>query len=102
MVAQDGFETTKLKNVIPPVRFESGVARIPEKHVDMLRKALDKLRDRHNVRLHLVGHADDQRLSDALMQTFDDNTRLSQERAGEVTEYLQKALLLPSDAVSYE
>ncbi|HEU4691327.1 MAG TPA: hypothetical protein VFS23_23325, partial [Vicinamibacterales bacterium] len=76
MVARDGFETVKLKNVIPPVRFESGVARIPEKHVDLLREALDKLRDRHNVRLHLVGHADDQRLSGALVQTFGDNAGL--------------------------
>src|SRR6187455_1102114 len=102
VVARDGFETVKLRNVIPAVRFDSGVARIPEKHVDLLREALDKLRDRHNVRLHLVGHADDQRLSGALLQTFGDNAGLSRERAGEVAEYLQKALLLPPEAVSYE
>jgi flagellar motor protein MotB len=102
MVARDGFETVKLKNVIPAVRFDSGVARIPEKHVAMLRDALDKLRDRHNVRLHLVGHADDQRLSGTLARTFGDNAGLSRERAGEVAEYLQKALLLAPDAVSYE
>ena len=86
LVARDGFETVKLKNVIPPVRFESGVARIPQQHVALLREALDKLRDRHNVRLHLVGHADDQRLSGALVQTFGDNAGLSRERAGEVAE----------------
>src|SRR5688572_1016984 len=102
MVARDAFETVKLKNVIPPVRFASGVARIPEQHVEMLREAMDKLRDRHNVRLHLVGHADDQRLSGALVQTFGDNAGLSRERAGEVAEYLQKALVLPPAAVSYE
>ncbi len=102
MVAREGFETVKLRNVIPSVRFDSGIARIPEKHVDMLRQALDKLRDRRNVRLHLVGHADDQRLSGALAQTFGDNAGLSRERAGEVAEYLQKALLLRPDAVSYE
>ena len=102
MVAREGFETVKLRNVIPSVRFDSGIARIPEKHVDMLREALDKLRDRRNVRLHLVGHADDQRLSGALAQTFGDNAGLSRERAGEVAEYLQKALLLRPDAVSYE
>jgi flagellar motor protein MotB len=101
-VERDGFETVKLRNVIPPVRFDSGVARIPEKHVDMLREALDKLRDRRNVRLHLVGHADDQRLSGTLAQVFGDNAGLSRERAGEVAEHLQKALLLPADAVSYE
>ena len=102
MVARDGFETVKLKNVIPAVHFESGVARIPESHVALLREALVKLQDRHNVRLHLVGHADDQRLSGALAQTFGDNAGLSRERAGEVAEYLQKALMLPPDAISYE
>ena len=70
MVSRDAFETVKLRNVIPPVRFDSGIARIPAEHVEILRKALDALRDRHNVRLHLVGHADDQRLSEALAQTF--------------------------------
>jgi flagellar motor protein MotB len=102
MVTRDGFETVKLRNVIPPVRFDSGIARIPENHVELLREALDKLRDRRNVRLHLVGHADDQRLSGVLAQTFGDNAGLSRERAGEVAEHLQKALFLPPDAVSYE
>jgi flagellar motor protein MotB len=101
-VSREGFETVKLRNVIPPVRFDSGIARIPEQHVEILRKALDALRDRRNVRLHLVGHADDQRLSDTLAQTFGDNAGLSRERAGEVAEYLQKALLLAAEAVSYE
>ena len=69
-VATQSFETVKLKNVIPPIHFESGVARIPNNYVDTLRKALDGLRDRRNVRLHLVGHADNQRLSPMLARTF--------------------------------
>src|SRR5262245_49524650 len=48
------FETVKLKNVIPPIHFESGVAKIPDNYVEALRKALDGLRERRNVRLHLV------------------------------------------------
>src|SRR5579862_6083315 len=51
----ESFETVKLKNVIPPIHFESGVAKIPDNYVETLRKALDGLRDRRNVRLHLVG-----------------------------------------------
>jgi flagellar motor protein MotB len=96
------FDTVKLKNVIPSIHFESGVARIPDNYVAMLRKALDSLRDRRNVRLHLVGHADDQRLSPALARTFGDNAGLSRERAGEVAEFLKRALQLKPEAVAYE
>ena len=66
----ESFETVKLKNVIPPIHFESGVAKIPDTYVDTLRKALEGLRDHRNVRLHLVGHADNQRLSPLLVRTF--------------------------------
>jgi flagellar motor protein MotB len=96
------FDTVKLKNVIPPIHFESGVAKIPDNYVETLRKALDGLRDRRNVRLHLVGHADNQRLSVALARVFEDNAGLSRERAGEVAEFLQRALHLKAEAVAYE
>ena len=98
----ESFETVKLKNVIPAIHFESGVAKIPDNYVEALRKALDGLRDRRNVRLHLVGHADNQPLSSALARTFGDNTGLSRERAGEVAEYLKRALQLKPEAIAYE
>jgi flagellar motor protein MotB len=98
----ESFETVKLKNVIPAIHFESGVAKIPDNSVEALRKALDSLRERRNVRLHLVGHADNQPLSPALARTFGDNTGLSRERAGEVAEYLKRALQLKPEAIAYE
>jgi len=101
-VFTESFETVKLKNVIPPIHFESGVAKIPDSYVETLRKALDGLRDRRNVRLHLVGHADSQRLSPALVRTFGDNAGLSRERAGEVAEFLKRALQLKPESVEYE
>ena len=101
-VAGETLETVKLTNVIPPVRFESGVADIPAKHVELVRKALESVRERRNVRLHLVGHADDQPLSEALARIYGDNAGLSRERAGEVAEFLQRALALPPEAISYE
>ena len=60
------------------------------------------MHDRRNVRLHLVGHADNQPLSPALAAVFGDNEGLSRERAGEVAELLQRTLLLPAEGVSYE
>ena len=98
----EALETVKLKNVIPPIRFASGVADIPDQFVATLRKTLDSVRERRNVRLHLVGHADTQPLSDALARIYGDNAGLSRERAGEVAEYLQRALMLPPDAITYE
>ena len=101
-VLAESFDTVKLKNVIPPIHFESGVAKIPDAYVETLRTALEELRDRRNVRLHLVGHADNQRLSPALVRVFEDNAGLSRERAGEVAEFLQRALHLKPEAIAYE
>ncbi len=101
-VLAEQIHTVKLRNVIPPIHFESGVADIPPGYVESLRKALDSVRERQNVRLHLVGHADDQPLSDALVRVYGDNAGLSRERAGQVAEFLQTRLNLPAEAISYE
>ena len=101
-VAAEQLETVKLTNLVPPIRFEVGVAEIPDATVLELRRILDGMRDRRNVRLHLVGHADTQPLSPALAAVFGDNEGLSRERAGEVAELLQGTLGLPAEAISYE
>ena len=101
-VAAVELETVKLTNVVPAIHFESGVAEIPATTVSSLRDTLAKMRGRKNVRLHLVGHADTQPLSPALAARYGDNEGLSRERAGEVAEFLQHALDLPPEAISYE
>src|SRR5437867_7914288 len=101
-VTGEKLETVKLKNVVPPIHFESGVAKIPPEYVDKLAKILQSMRYRKNVRVHFVGHADSQRLSDALARQFGDNLGLSRERAGEVAEYFKKTLGLPPEAITYE
>ncbi len=101
-VVGEKLETVKLKNVVPPIRFESGVAKIPPDYVDKLAKVLESMRNRRNVRVHFVGHADSQRLSAALAREFGDNAGLSRERAGEVAEYFKNALDLPPEAITYE
>jgi flagellar motor protein MotB len=101
-VAAVELTTVKLTNVVPAVHFESGVAEIPGTTVASLRTVLTKMHGKKNLRLHLVGHADTQRLSPALAAKFGDNEGLSRERAGEVAEFLQRALELPPEAISYE
>ncbi|HKY32407.1 MAG TPA: OmpA family protein [Candidatus Polarisedimenticolia bacterium] len=101
-VAGEKPETVKLKNVVPPIRFQSGVAQIPPDYLDKLARILDSMRDRRNVRLHFVGHADSQRLSEGLARVFGDNAGLSRERAGEVAEHFKTSLKLPPEAITYE
>ncbi len=94
--------TVKLRNVVPPIRFASGVADIPPEYVEKLARILEGMRHRRNVRVHFVGHADTQRLSEALVRVFGDNAGLSRERAGEVAEFFKNALDLPPEAITYE
>ena len=101
-VATEQVETVKLRNVVPPIRFESGKANIPAAYVDKLRSVLESMQGRKNVRLHFVGHADNQPLSDMLVRTFGNNEGLSRERAGEVAEFFKTALALAPEAISYE
>ena len=97
----NGLETIKLTGLVPPIYFETGVAQIPTTTVASLGEILDSMRDRMNVRLHLVGHADNQPLSPRLVAIYGDNLGLSRERAGEVAEHMQTALALPPEGVSY-
>ncbi|HEX6572325.1 MAG TPA: OmpA family protein, partial [Steroidobacteraceae bacterium] len=101
-VAGEELQTVKLRNFVPPIRFESGVAQIPRSYVDKLAEVLEGLRDHTNVRVHFVGHADSQRLSATLARVFEDNSGLSRERAGEVAEHFKNALGLPAEAIAYE
>jgi flagellar motor protein MotB len=101
-VLTDTLETIKLSNLVPPVRFESGVADIPDTTVVSLAEILERMKDRLNVRLHLVGHADNRPLSPRLVEIYGDNAGLSRERAGQVAEHFQTSLALPAEAISYE
>src|SRR5262245_53878857 len=100
-VMAEGVKTVKLTDVVPPIRFASGVAQIPSSSVEKLRRTLDSMRSLPNVRVHLVGHTDDQPLSPTLERVFGDNEGLSEERAGEVAEYLKQVLALPAESISF-
>jgi flagellar motor protein MotB len=100
-VEQD-VQTVKLKNLVPPIHFGLGEVEITENYLTMLRHVLDRMRERANVRLHFVGHADSLPLRGELIALYGDNVGLSRERAGTVAEYCQRALDLPPEAISYE
>src|SRR5688500_14998512 len=91
--------TVKLTDVVPPIRFASGLADIAQSYIESLRKTLDDLRDKRNVRLHLVGHADDQPLSGELARIYGDYSGLSRVNAGEDSEILQTRMEMPAEAI---
>ncbi len=95
-------ETVKLTDLVPPILFGEGDVEIPDDYLARLRVVLGEMRDKKNVRLHFVGHADSQRLSPELQEIYTDNLGLSRERAGVVAEYCQRELNLPAAAISYE
>ncbi len=101
-IVTDALETIKLSNLVEPIRFESGIADIPAETVESLGAILDRMDDRQNVRLHLIGHADNRPLSPRLVEIYGDNAGLSRERVGQVAEHFQTALALPPEAMSYE
>ena len=101
-VVEKDVKTIKLDNLVPPIHFGLGEVDIPENTISLLRDVLDGMRDRANVRLHFIGHADSLPLSLELMRRYGDNVGLSRERAGATAEYCQRALDLPPEAISYE
>ncbi len=99
---EDALETVKLSGLVPSIHFESGVANIPDSTVASLSDILERMRDRINVRLHLIGHADNRPLSPRLQKIYGDNAGLSRERAGQVAEHFQTSLALPAEAISFD
>lgn len=94
--------TIKLNDVVEPIRFESGSSEIPAEFIEKLRTVLDSMRDRNNVRLHVIGHTDSAVLSPSNRALYGDNVGLSEARAQMAAEFFQRSLGLPPEAVSFE
>ena len=101
-VLEKNVRTIKVQNLLPPIYFSSGKTEISNEYVDQVRKILGGMKDRKNVRLHLVGHTDNVQLVDEAKAQFTDNDGLSRERAGVAAEFFQKALELPAESIAYE
>lgn len=101
-VLEKDVRTIKVQNLLPAIHFESGKADISQQYVEKVRKILDGMKDRRNVRLHLVGHTDNVQLFGETRIQYVDNDGLSRERAGVAAEFFQKALALPPESVTYE
>ncbi|MDH5736938.1 MAG: OmpA family protein, partial [Gammaproteobacteria bacterium] len=99
---QQEANTVKLNNLVPPIYFQSGESSIPREFIGMLRDVLRKMKGRHNVRLHFVGHTDNVPLRGAAQEKYGDNFGLSMDRAEIAAEFFQRELDLPPEAVTYD
>jgi len=101
-VLEQSAETFKLDNLVRPIPFRSGQEIIPEQFVSELKQLLEKMKNRTNVRVHFIGHTDNDVLSIALKAKYTDNIGLSRARAETTAEFFQRALDLPPESISYD
>lgn len=87
---------------LPHLNFTSGKHLIVGEAKDGMNSIINQLRGKQNVRLHFVGHADNQRLSLRAKKIYQSNIGLSNFRAAMVAKYFQKQLALPKNAITTE
>jgi len=92
-------ETRTLTNVVDAIHFTSGKSEISSAYIEQLQAAIDQLSDKDNVRIEVIGHTDNERLSAATKAKYSDNYGLSKSRAEIVAKQLQLVLGLQEDAI---
>jgi len=101
-ILEKSAETFKLDNAVKDIPFSSGREVIPEKNINELKQLLDKMKNRTNVRVHFVGHSDNDPLTGASIAKYGDNIGLSKARAETTAEFFQQILDLPPESISYD
>jgi len=94
-------KTLKL-DTLPQLNFVSGQHMITDKAKAGMDKVIAQLKDKHNVRLHFVGHSDNQHLSQRAKKTYQTNIGLSNFRASVIAKYFQEQLALENSAITTE
>ena len=73
--------TTRLRASIDPILFENGKPVIPNGYTDTLRRAMDEISDKTDVRLQFVGYTGNKRLDRRTAAVYGDDIGLSMARA---------------------
>ena len=93
-------ETRTLTNAVEAIRFTSGKSDLTNAYLEQLQLTIDQLADKDNVRIEVIGHTDNERLSASSKAKFGDNYGLSKSRAEMVAKQLQIVLGLPDSAIT--
>lgn len=96
------YEKKPYPDRVEPVRFMSGEHIITDQYIENLSRLIANLGGKKNIRIHFVGHTDNQPLNPESLLEYGTNQVLSEFRAKRVQEYIRQALGLSNDQVSYE
>jgi outer membrane protein OmpA-like peptidoglycan-associated protein len=84
------------------IHFDSGKHLITESTLQEIKNVIKELEGKKQLKLHFVGHADSQQLSQNAKNIYQSNQGLSEFRANIIAQYFKKALILSDDAISTE
>ena len=90
------------ENAIEPLPYGAVDDEVPEASVEALRNKIAELSDKHNLKLHFIGHTDSEPLTPQELAEYLDKQEYSRARAQHVAEFFQLAFDLPPDTVSFE
>ncbi len=87
---------------IRPIVFKNGKPVLPAGYVNRLKKLMDEIADRSNVRLSFTGYTSNRRMDRRTAMVYRDDIGLSASRARRAMEQVQQALGLDDKQVEYE
>ncbi len=90
-------EVKTLSSIVEAVRFRSGKSAILKSYVDSLQRIVDLLSDKEVVNVEVIGHTDTDELSANARAIYGDNYGLSEARAEQVANEIQKLLSISPD-----
>ena len=94
--------TETIADKVSEVRFASGKSDISEAAMSDLRRRIDELGTKKNLRVRFIGHTDNERLSDRTASTYGSNQGLSEARARQVAERVQETLGINSNMIEID
>ena len=87
---------------IRPIRFQDGKPVIPPGYSQRLKKIMDEIADKSNVRLGFTGYTNNERMDRRTAMVYGDDIGLSTSRARRAMEMVQQELGLSDSEVEYE
>jgi len=90
----------RLRNLIPPLRFDEATLAVPSGFIGGIREALQNLSDKQNVTVKVIAFTDDLPLTGRSKQIYGTHLALSKAWARRVAQDVQDALGLPNAAIS--
>lgn len=90
----------KLKNLVPPLRYDDSVSELPPYFLQQLKQAMYNLRDKRNIQIRLIAFTDNIPLEGRDARIYGDHLGLSKARSRRAALALQEAFKLKNTAIA--